>query len=104
MRVTQIQPDAMTMAGRHTLVETNTPQILYEVQGTSSTAPDFPGAINSGVIQASNTWASRTFTPKSLRFKLSTIAEALGSQPGAPIVLHPVFASNQGWTLEATDS
>ena len=53
---------------------------------------------------APNLGSAQTVAPASLRFKLSTTSEALGSQPGAPTVLHPVFASNQGWTLEANDT
>ncbi|WP_374355280.1 Ig-like domain-containing protein, partial [Chitinimonas sp.] len=36
-----------------------------------------------------------------LSFTLATRSETLGAGPGAPTVLHPVFAASQGWTLQA---
>lgn len=63
-------------------------------------APDL-SAMYLIAIQAMNTLATGQFDAQSLRFKLSTTSEALGSQPNAPVVLHPVFEANQGWTLQA---
>ena len=42
-------------------------------------------------------------TPQYLSFTLGTAVQALGSQPGAPVVQRPVFSSDAGWSLQAHD-
>jgi hypothetical protein len=41
---------------------------------------------------------------QNLSFTLSITQEKLGNTAGAPVVFHPVFATSQGWTLQAHGS